>query len=342
MFAHMLPKAGDVMVGYRYQWSSQGGNLLQGNQAVSDQTVVANGCQTAPCFAAPDNMVMHMHMLDLMFAPTDWLTLMLMPQFMDMGMSLRGLDGAPDSYNTLGMNLNGHLNHHLQNNHETGGIGDLGIYALLKVFDDGTHHLHATMGFSAPTGNVDIQNRRNHQVDGGYTHYGMQLGSGTWDFKPSITYTGQWDNLSWGAQASGTIRMENQNKSGYRLGDLFLATAWGGYNIAPWLTANVRGVYTTQGSITGAYPGSQSDSTNPWFNTDGSPTSILKFGPMDYRQNSGGKYWDVGFGLNASMPSGAFAGNTLSVEWLQPVYTNVNGYQLDRDGALSFTWSYGF
>ena len=140
---------------------------------------------------------------------------------------------------------------------------------------------------------------------------GMQLGSGTWDFKPSITYTGQWDNFSWGAQANGTVRMESQNKSGYRLGDLFQATAWGGYNIVPWLTANVRGVYTSQGSITGTYPGSQSDSTNPWFNTDGSPTSILKFGPMDYPQNSGGKYWDVGFGLSAAVPSGAFAGNTV-------------------------------
>jgi hypothetical protein len=259
---------------------------------------------------------------------------------MDMNMSLRGLDS--DSYIHLGHNLNGHYHHHIQNGHETGGIGDLGMYSLFKMLDDNIHHLHVTVGFSAPTGDVDVQMRRNHQTDGGFIHYGMQLGSGTWDFKPSITYSGQIEQVSWGAQASGTFRMEDQNKSGYRLGDIFQATAWGGYDLMPWLTVSVRGVYTAQGGIEGEYSGAHSDSANFFINADGSPTSILKFGPMDYPQNYGGKYWDVGFGLNASVPSGNFAGNGVSVEWLQPVYTNVNGYQLDRDGALSFIWSYGF
>ncbi len=67
-----------------------------------------------------------------------------------------------------------------------------------------------------------------------------------------------------------------------------------------------------------------------------------QFSPMDNPTNYGGHYVDVGFGLSATVPTGAFAGNRLAFEWLQPVYTNVNGYQLDRDGALSFTWSYGF
>jgi hypothetical protein len=65
-------------------------------------------------------------------------------------------------------------------------------------------------------------------------------------------------------------------------------------------------------------------------------------GPMDYTKNYGGKYWDVGFGLNAFVPSGDLAGNNLSFEWLQPVATDVNGYQLDRNGALSATWGYAF
>ena len=64
--------------------------------------------------------------------------------------------------------------------------------------------------------------------------------------------------------------------------------------------------------------------------------------PMDFPANYGGHYVDIGFGLSATVPSGALAGNKLSFEWLQPVYTDVNGYQLDRDGALSFTWAYGF
>lgn len=63
---------------------------------------------------------------------------------------------------------------------------------------------------------------------------------------------------------------------------------------------------------------------------------------MDYPANYGGKYWDVGFGLSAVVPSGDLAGNRISVEWLQPVEDDVNGYQLERDGALSATWNVTF
>jgi hypothetical protein len=337
MFDHMLPKAGDFMVGYRYMYGNQGGELLHGSNPVNDQAVVANGCGANPCFVKPASMTMNMHMLDIMYAPTNWLTLMLMPQFVDMGMTMDRLGGAradsvannnagnPLNPNGDTLNIGQHITHHVQNGHETGGIGDVGMYALFKLLDDGTHHVHATAGLSAPTGDVDNQLRRNHQVDGGFIHYGMQLGSGTWDFKPSLTYTGHIDQFSWGAQANGTVRMEAKNKSGYSLGDMFQATAWGSYNLTNWLTASVRGVYTLQGGLNGKFNG-----------------LINQFGPMDYPENHGGKYWDVGFGLSAVVPSGDLAGNRISVEWLQPVEDNVNGYQLERDGALSATWSVAF
>ena len=337
MFDHMLPKAGDFMVGYRYMYNNQGSTMLNGTSEVSDRAIVNGGCGPNPCFVKPTGMAMHMHMLDIMYAPTDWLTLMLMPQFMDMGMTMTRLDGAPlDSAanNNVGnpalpgagrLNIGEHITHHVQNGHETGGIGDLGMYALFKLFDNGMHHFHVTAGLSAPTGDVDIELRRNHQVDGGLIHYGMQLGSGTWDFKPSVTYTGQLKDFSWGAQANGTVRMESQNESGYALGDIFQATAWGNYNLTDWLTASVRGVYTLQDSIQGRFNG-----------------LINQFGPMDYPDNYGGNYWDVGFGLSAVVPSGGLAGNRVSVEWLQPVEDNVNGFQLERDGALSATWSVAF
>ncbi len=337
MFDHMLPEAGDMMAGYRYMYGSQGGTILTSENAVNDSAIVSRGCGSNPCFVRPDSMNMTMHMLEFMYAPTDWLTLMLMPQFMDMSMNMSRLNGAPPddvanqnvgnpvtpSGDRLGIGK--HITHHVQNGHETGGLGDLGMYAMVKLFDNAVHHLHATAGFTAPIGDVDIQLRRNHQVDGGFIHYGMQLGSGTWDFKPSLTYTGQADEFSWGAQANGTVRMEDKNESGYALGDMFQATAWGSYNLSNWLTASVRGVYTLQGSIKGKFNG-----------------LINQFGPMDYTGSYGGKYWDVGFGLSAAVPSGDLAGNRLSVEWLQPVEDDVNGFQLERDGALSATWSVAF
>ena len=112
MFDHMLPKAGDFMVGYRYMWGSQSGNMLNGSNAVSDPAIVAGGCGGDPCYLTPDSMSMSMHMLDLMYAPTDWLTLMLMPQFMDMSMSMRNLEGSPKQIEGIG--LDGHRTHHNQ------------------------------------------------------------------------------------------------------------------------------------------------------------------------------------------------------------------------------------
>ncbi|MGZ8163190.1 MAG: hypothetical protein ACXWTT_10020 [Methylobacter sp.] len=153
----------------------------------------------------------------------------------------------------------------------------------------------------------------------------MQLGSGTWDFKPSITYTGKMDKFSWGAQLNGTIRLEDNNESGFAFGDIFQSTAWGSYSLLDWLSTSVRGIYTVQGSVKGEYNGT--------FN---------KLGPMDYPSNYGGRYWDVGFGINAFVPTGDLQGNNLSFEWLQPVSDDVNGYQLPREGALSATWSYAF
>jgi len=337
MFDHMLPKAGDMMVGYRYMYGSQGGDMLHGTNLVSDQNIVADGCGPNPCFVKPGSMTMNMHMLDIMYAPTDWLTLMLMPQFVDMSMTMNRLDGAPqdsEADNNVGnpqdpdgvpLAIGQHIAHHVQNGHETGGIGDVGMYAMFKLFDNGTHHVHITAGLSAPTGDVDIQLRRNHKIDGGFMDYGMQLGSGTWDFKPSLTYTGYIDQWSWGAQTNGTVRMEDQNESGYALGDMFQSTAWGSYNVTNWLTASVRGVYTLQGGIKGQFN-----------------DLINQFGSMNYPTNYGGKYWDVGFGLSAVVPSGDLAGNRVSVEWLQPVEDNVNGYQLERNGALTATWGYHF
>ncbi len=376
LFAHTLDKAGDMMVGYRYMKNMQDGGFLQKSNKIDEQLVMVQGCPGSSwedndgiihdgCTMLPQSMNMNMHMLELMVAPTDWLTLMLMPQFADMSMTM-----TPHVHHGGG--------HAVE--HEEGGIGDTGLYALVKLFDRPRHHLHISVGVSAPTGDVSIKNNEGTKNwDGSFVGYGMQLGSGTWDFKPSLTYTGKAADWSWGGQVGGTKRLEHSNGSGYALGDLFESSLWGGYDLTHWLSASVRATYTWQGNIKGRYPrsnrfDSQLITCNAAdyiyvddLNGDGIPDGAPFLHQADYSQcladvedqkrfydardrssttdfpsNYGGHYVDIGLGLSAVMPGGAFAGNRLSFEWLQPVYTNVNGYQLDRNGALSFTWSYGF
>src|SRR5690606_12888925 len=81
MFEHMH-RAGEWMIGYRYQYSRQEG-LFQGSDEISRAELMAAGYT-----GIPRDMTMHMHMLDLMYTPTDWLNLMLMPHYMEMDMSM--------------------------------------------------------------------------------------------------------------------------------------------------------------------------------------------------------------------------------------------------------------
>ncbi len=320
MFGHMLDKPGDFMAGYRFMYNWTGGNMMHGTHQASDQTIIDQGCGNGgSCQFTPTFMDMRMHMVDLMYAPTKWFNVMLMPTFMDMDMNLRELSGKKLTP------ISGAHTHHGAAGHETGAVGDTYFSSLIKLLNIPGHRIHANLGFSAPTGKVDIEVRRTHKADGGLIHFGMQLGSGTWDFMPSLTYAGEKNRWSWGTQLSGVKRMEDQNKSGYRLGDLFQATAWGGYDLTHWLTASVRGVYTWQDAI-------QRD-----FNQ-----FSARIGPMDFPANYGGQFWDVGLGLNARIPGGRFAGNRFGFEWIQPVKSDFNGFQLDRQGALAATWSYQF
>nr|WP_305888632.1 DUF3570 domain-containing protein [Methylomonas sp. SURF-2] len=328
MFAHMMNTADDWMVGYQYMFSKQAGNLLQGSRPISDTAITMNNavnnpnCAGEQCFVAPSDMAMHMHMFMVMYAPTDWLNLMLMPTFMDMGMNMRELGGTTSPANTT---LIGAAVNHADHEHQTGGIGDTNISALVKLYDDKLHHLHLGLGVSAPTGDVDIHLRPTHTYELGLIHYGMQLGSGTWDFTPTLTYTGHLDAWGWGAQLQGIKRLQNHNESGYRLGDMLQATAWGSYRFLDWLSGSVRGIYTTHDSLHGAYD-----------------RPHVPIGTMDTPANHGGKFWDIGLGLTATIPGGSLAGNSFGVEWIQPLRDDVNGIQLEREGALSAQWNYMF
>jgi hypothetical protein len=250
-------------------------------------------------------------------------TLMLMPQYVNMNMGMRGLL-TPAQEAALPPDLHAMYQHHTMHQHTSGGPGDTGIYATFKVLSEPGNQLLATLGFTVPTGDYSIKLRDTHQVDAGYDHYQMQLGSGTWDFNPSVTYTGSADRWSWGVQASAVVRMQNANNSGYALGDIVQGTAWGGYQFTGALSGTLRAVYTQQGAIKGGFNG-----------------TFYQMSPVDYTSNYGGRYWDLGAGLNYSL-GGAFKGNQLGVEWLQPMKDDVNGYQLERRGAVYATWMYMF
>jgi len=331
MWAHMLDQEDQFMFGYRYMRSTQGSSYLNGSQPVTSNQVLAQGCSQLSkgkrCTMINTDMQMDMHMLDLMYAPTSWLTLMLMPTYMDMSMDMymQTMSNMGAGFNMHGMDMRP-----VQYN---GGFGDTGSYAMFRLWDGYGQHLHLTQGLSFPTGTI----RSNFEYTvTGYYPYDMQNGSGTVDYKPSLTYTGMYSDAFWGTQVSGTHRLTTNNGLGWSLGDNMQFTAWLGYQLTDWWSATVRGQYTKQDKIIGSY------------NNNGKTTlaalGSLSWGymPDQSTSNYGGGYGDVGFGLTMTVPHGTLAGNTVSFEWLQPVYTYVDGYQLDRTGALAASWGLSF
>lgn len=310
MAGHMLGKAGDMMVGYQYMYLDRAGDTVKGAHNASDQSIINNACMSKLCSSKAREMTMHMHMFNLMYAPTDWLNLMVMPQIISMEMDMGVLPGAdPDE---------AHEGAHLSE-----GLGDTLMLGLFKLFENSNHHLHLGLGISAPTGDTNATLSGLEETD--LQGYGMQLGSGTWDFKPSLTYSAQTEKWFWGAQVNATKRLQHRNKEGYAFGDEIQGTAWGGYSFLSWLSGSVRGIYTAQSAVRGLYDGQ----------------SLLS-APTDFPENYGGQFWDVGIGMTASIPAGNMAGNSFSVEWVQPVKHDYNGYQLERDGSLSVRWGYAF
>ncbi|MDO3384730.1 hypothetical protein QWI17_02635 [Gilvimarinus sp. SDUM040013] len=321
-------KKGEVMTGYRYLRSSYSG-MFHGSDEASAHDLAMAGFSMMPT-----GMTMDMIMLDIMYAPNDNLTLMLMPMYMsmDMDMASTGMAGhghaemsdmgeMPNMNDMSGMDgMADMMNMHHHHSHGTSGWGDTVVSALYNWTPSSSHQLITTFGVSLPTGSVDEKN-----ADGSFVHYGMQLGSGTFDALPSITYTGFSGIVSWGAQANAEIRLENENDSGFAFGDKYGATVWSAIRVLDWMSVSARLEWSEQDSISGHYNGPHGHSS-----------------PSDLQANYGGEFLDAGIGINTVITGGNFAGLRLGAEWITRIEEDYNGYQLGLDDGVNISLSYAF
>jgi hypothetical protein len=63
------------------------GDILRGTGFADDNEIAAKGCSPHTC-SMTSEMTMNMHMLDIMYAPTNWMTLMVMPMGMSQDMTM--------------------------------------------------------------------------------------------------------------------------------------------------------------------------------------------------------------------------------------------------------------
>ncbi len=347
-FTRLLNDQGDFALALHHDYSIQGGDTLHGTDTVPDSKITTLDCGGQTCSRRVAGAYAHATTLDILYAPLPGWTLQVSPQFVDLHLDETDLGGGfigGGPLPALGPRPGGGTIPPTLF-HSSGGFGDTGLYVLkqLAAFDNG--RLDAAAGLSLPTGSTD--KRVNKASD--YLSYFLQPGSGTVDFVPSLTYRGGAGRVSWGGQVAWTQRLQSSNDAGYRLGDKVQGTVWGSYRILDWLSASLRGVGTEQGVIHGRFKPHVTPVQNGYKVVNGEPVPIFdnvvkpqtELGPMDQPASYGGRFADIGFGVSATVPDGAFAGNRLSVEWLQPAVDDVNGYQRARTGALSLSWDAAF
>jgi|TARA_B110000495_G_C22984130_1_gene578872 hypothetical protein len=298
---------GEWMLSYRFMTMDMEG-LLKGSGNVSTNSMLTkNGGDYA---MLPEKMSMDMHMFGAMYAVSDKWTLMTMFNYLD---------------NDMDMNMEmGLMKMVMKSSAESSGFGDIkfsGLYDLAS-WENG-RRVHLNFGLSAPTGSID-EKGSDRQILG----YGMQLGSGTWDFLPALTFLGQTDNYSLGAQVGGALRMGDNDRD-YNLGNRFDAILWGARKLTDSFSLSAKFDYATQGEIDGK-------------DTDIASRNMMMKSPGFDPASSGRDLSTFGLGLNYYCRNGMFKGHRLGLEWETPMSEDVNGVQLETDSIWSLGWQYAW
>jgi hypothetical protein len=300
-----LHKTGEFMVSYRLMQMSMSG-MLDGSDKVSATDALSSGYRMVPT-----QMDMDMHMVGMMYAPSDQTTLMMMLPYlennMDMLMSMTMGDdmmmGDMMAPMTMPMQM------------ESSGVGDIKVGALHSLYEASGTKVHLNLMMSLPTGSIDEKNGA-----GGILPYRMQLGSGTYDLLPGITYTAQAEALSWGAQASAVIRV-GENDRDYTLGNRYKVQGWVQKPVYKQVSLSLRMAYESVDNIDGA-----DTSLNPMMT------------PLADADLQGGETLTAALGLNATLTGG----HRVALEYVAEIDQDLDGPQMALDDTLTLGWQLAF
>jgi hypothetical protein len=315
-------KQNEWMFSYRYMFMDMHGSK-NGTDNISPLTIATTipnrffgtAGQPSTLRVVPTSMSMEMHMLGLMYAPSDFITLMLMGMWQEKEMDHITFAGGAGN-NVLGSFTT-----------RSSGWGDTKLSGLINIFQKANHNAHLTIGFSAPTGAIDKTATvlaPNNTTPRLRMPYSMQLGTGTYDFHPALTYNGRNSKWSWGAQYSSEFRLENENDESYAWGDKHNASIWGAYDWKPWVSSSLRVNAEYQSKIDGIDP------------------NILAPVQTADPDNYGGREVSALFGINLIATKGHLKGNRLAIEASIPFYKDLNGPQLEKEWSLMIGFQKSF
>jgi hypothetical protein len=198
---------------------------------------------------------------------------------------------------------------------DTTDLYDLQFNTMYVLWRGEHQQVHLNAGLRSPNGIYDELGQFPTPTSPLLT-YPMRTSDGTWDLLPGLTYRGQSNNWTWGAQGLGTIRL-GINRYGYRLGDAGNFNGWVSRKVTDWVSLSTRLNGQVWGNILGA---------DQRLNPDLVPTNRTNM--------QGGQRLDILFGLNFVIPDGLLQGQRFGIEGGLPVYQNLYGPQLQETYQL--------
>ena len=315
---------GGWMISYSFMSMSMDG-LLDGNKDVDSDVISGTTMDTASnrtvtagrdYMMAPTAMSMNMHMLMGMYGITEQLSMMVMINYLSNDMDM-----------IMHMTMDGGVQTQMKGAMSTSGLGD-GLLGLMYAVRPG---ITASLGLSIPTGsineNVDMNMNGTNPADGMSINvnildqqapYAMQLGSGSVDLIPAVTYKDRYGHIAWEVQGEYVYR-SGENGNEYTLGNQFKLDLLGKLTVFPFLVGTGRLRYLNWDSMDGRDP-----DINPMMSPAGDPDA------------SGGTRTDFMIGM-----IGRFSeGHAMSFEVGIPVQQDLNGPQMKTDMVFGLKYQF--
>ncbi|RKU16411.1 hypothetical protein C6503_12345 [Candidatus Poribacteria bacterium] len=320
--------AGEMMFSYRSIEMAMDG--LQDGNAISIEETLEN------YLMVPTRMRMRVHMFGAMFAPHDRITLMAMMSYRTNFIQMKGAHlHSPGGDGPVG-------HHHIIGDPSgtIAGFGDITLAALIPLINAANTDLRLNAGASIPTGSI-ISARGAYTSSTGVTglHYPMQMGSGSFELRPGLTFAATHGAWSYGAQARGAIRL-NKNKRDYRLAPTIGSTLWSARRLNDSLSIYLRGSFENWGNVTAFTSEKERASHDRYAALIGTTRSDYASPTMDPNLQRG-RRGSVSAGVNfifPDTPGGILAGQRFTFEFQMPVYQNLDGPQMALDSTTLPDW----
>ena len=212
------------------------------------------------------------------------------------------------------------------------GFGDAEIGATWLHRLNQNSSILVNLGLSLPTGSIDEKGRtpKDANVDT-QLPYTMQLGSGTYDIKPSIVYSGVAGDWTYGANLNLTLRT-GKNDRDYRLGNVYQAGIWTRYALTDWIQPSFR----IDGVIWDEISGEDEDLLKADLPVSPYPAAVVQ--PKYF----GGTKCSALVGLRLKDPRGRLENTFLELEAGAPFYQDLNGPQPSEDWRFSASFVFSF